>query len=64
MKTFTSINWKDAKNLVESGELKAIGANLSQINNQGEYTLSADKNKLYRRRHTASKVVFDLIAKA
>lgn len=66
MKTqsFFSINWKEAKALVESGKLKAIGSNLSQINNQGEYTISADQKNLYKRRHTASKVVFDLIAKS
>lgn len=61
---FLSINWKEAKALVESGKLKAIGSNLSQINNQGEYTISADQKKLYKRRHTASKAMFDLIATA
>lgn len=66
MKTqsFFSINWKEAKALVESGKLKAIGSNLSQINNQGEYTISADQKNLYKRRHTESKVIFDLIAKS
>jgi len=65
MKTlnFFAIDWKEAKRLVESGKLKAIGSNLSQINNQGEYTISADSKKLYKRRHTASTVIFDLIAK-
>jgi hypothetical protein len=61
---FFAITWKDAKALVESGKLKAIGSNLSQINNQGEFTITADQKKLYKRRHTASKVIFDLIAKA
>ena len=66
MKTqsFFSINWKEAKSLVESGKLKAIGSNLSQINNQGEYTISTDQKNLYKRRHTSSKVIFDLIAKS
>ena len=61
-KSFLSINWKEAQALVESGKLEAIGSNLSQINNQGEYTISADKKNLYKRRHTSSKVIFDLIA--
>lgn len=62
-KNFFAINWKDAKALVESKKLKIIGSNLSQINNQGEYTITADQKKLYKRRHSASKVIFDLIAK-
>ena len=61
---FFSINWKEAKVLVESKKLKIIGANLSQINNQGEYTITSDGTKLYKRRHSASKVIFDLIAKS
>jgi len=64
VENFFSINYKEAKQLVESGRLKIIGSNLAQINNQGEYTISADSKKLYKRRHTASKVIFDLIAKA
>lgn len=61
---FFAITWKDAKALVESKKLKIIGSNLSQINNQGEYTITADQKKLYKRRHSASKVIFDLIAKS
>ena len=61
---FFAINWKDAKALVETGKLKIIGSNIGQINNQGEFTITADQKKLYKRRHTASKVIFDLIAKA
>jgi hypothetical protein len=61
--TFFSISWKDAKALVESGKLKIIGSNLGQINNQGEFTITADQKKLYKRRNSASKVIFDLIAK-
>lgn len=66
MKTenFLSIDWKLAKQLIQTGQLKAIGTNLGQINNQGEYTISADQKKLYKRRHSASKIIFDLIAKA
>lgn len=59
---FISVNWKDAKEMIDNGELVIIGSNYSQINNQGEYTLSADGKKMYKRRHTASKVIFDLIA--
>lgn len=58
-----TINWKEAKNLVESNQLTAIGSNLSQINNQGEYTLSEDGRNLYKRRHSATKAIYDLIAK-
>ena len=60
---YLSINWEEAKQMVEQGKLKAIGSNLSQINNQGEYSISTDRTKLYKRRHSAAKVVFDLIAK-
>lgn len=59
---FISINYKEALSLIDSGKLKAIGANRSQINNQGEYSISADNSKLYKRRHTANKSIFDLIA--
>lgn len=62
--TFKSINWKEAKELVLSGALKAIGSNLGQINNQGEFTISEDGLRLYKRRHSASSAIFDLIAKA
>ena len=61
MKTF-SISWKEAKGLVESGKLQAIGSNFAQINNQGEYTISDDQQKLYKRRHSSAKAIFDLIA--
>lgn len=61
--SFTSINWKDAKELIVSGKMKAIGSSLGQINNQGEYTLSEDGQRLYKRRHTAAKAMYDLIAK-
>lgn len=61
--TFFSINWKEARNLILSGQLTIIGNNMSQINNQGEYTISSDGSKLYKRRHSASKIIFDLIAK-
>lgn len=59
---FLSINWKEAKALINSGELKAMGTNQFQINNQGEYLATPDKMKVYKIRHTASKVMFDLIA--
>lgn len=56
MKTFTAtskffrIDWKEAKELITSGEMEAIGSNLGQIHNQGEYTISADGKNLYKRR--------------
>lgn len=63
MKTqFITIKWKEAKELVESGRLNAIGSNLGQINNQGEYTISRDGKRLYKRRHTASIAKYDVIA--
>lgn len=64
MEKFIGINWKEAKKLIESNQFKIIGSNLSQINNQGEYTLSEDGKRLYKRRHTAAKAIYDLIAKA
>lgn len=64
MKKFTSINWKEAKELVASGKLNIIGNNLGQINNQGEFTLSIDGKRLYKRRHTAAIAHYDLIAKS
>lgn len=60
---FSSINWKKAKNLIDTNQLTVIGGNYSQINNQGEFTISTDGSKLYKRRHTAFKAIFDLIAK-
>lgn len=59
---FLSIDWKLAKELVESGQLNAIGSNIHQINNQGEFTINVEKTKLYKRRHTAKKSIYDLIA--
>jgi hypothetical protein len=59
-----SIDWKKALALIESGKLKPIGSNLSQINNQGEYYISKDETKLYKRRHTAGKSINDLIAES
>jgi hypothetical protein len=59
---FYGISWKEAKQMVESGELQIIGSNLGQINNQGEFTLNREKTKLYKRRHTAAKAHYDLIA--
>jgi hypothetical protein len=57
------IDWKQAKELVETGELQIIGSNLGQINNQGEFLISKDNTRLYKRRHTANRLTFDLIAK-
>lgn len=62
MNNFVSISWKQARQMVENNELEIIGSNLSQINNQGEFSITPDKAKLYKRRHSSSKVVFDLIA--
>ena len=59
---FYRIDWKEGKQMVESGELQIIGSNFSQINNQGEFTLNEEKTKLYKRRHTAVKAHYDLIA--
>lgn len=56
------IDWKKAKQMVVSGELKIIGSNLHQINNQREFTINEEKTKLYKRRHTAVKSHYDLIA--
>ena len=60
---FYGINWKEAKQMVESGELQIIGSNLGQINNQGEFTLNKEKTRLYKRRHTSARAHYDLIAK-
>lgn len=57
------IDWKEAKSLVESGQFQIIGSNLGQINNQGEFTINKEGTKLYKRRHTASRAIYDLIAK-
>lgn len=59
---FYTIDYKEAKQMVVSGELQIIGSNLGQINNQGEFTLNKEKTKLYKRRHTAVKAMYDLIA--
>lgn len=59
----TKINWATAKKLVTSGELTAIGSNLGQINPSGEYYLSADKNRLYKKRNSAPRFIADVIAK-
>lgn len=59
---FIAIDWKEAKQLVESSQLTPIGSNLGQINNQGEYTISFDGGRLYKRRHTAPIAIYDLIA--
>lgn len=61
---FITIDWKEAKNMIVSGQLKAIGSNLGQINNQGEYTISRDGQRLYKRRFSAVSAMYDLIAKA
>jgi len=60
---FITINWKEAKEIVESGKLQIIGSNFGQINNQGEFTISIDGLRLYKRRHSARKAIYDLIAK-
>lgn len=60
--TFFSIGYKEVKYLLDSLELKAIGSNYSQVNNQGEYTINEEGTKIYKRRHTAAKVCYDLIA--
>lgn len=59
-----SINWKDAKELVLSGKLNAIGSNLGQINNQGEFYINPEKTHLYKRRNSANRCIIDLIAKS
>jgi hypothetical protein len=62
MENFKSINWKEAKELVLTGKLKAVGTALFQINNQGEFTINEAGSKLYKRRHSASVAKYDLIA--
>ena len=57
-----AIGWNKAKSLIDNGTLQIIGSNYSQINNQGEFTLSENGKKLFKRRHTASKSMYDLIA--
>lgn len=64
MEKFISITHKDVKSLIDAGTLKVIGGNAGQINNQGEFTISKDGNKIYKRRHTARKAMYDLIAQA
>ena len=59
---FLSINWKDAKKLIDDGKLNATPRNYGQINNQGEYTISADGNRLYKRSLITPKCVYYLIA--
>ena len=59
---FFSISHKEVKQLIESGEFSAIGSNLYQVNNQGEYTINEDGNKIYKRRNNATRAHFDLIA--
>lgn len=59
---FLSIGNKEVKSLLDSGAFKAIGSNYFQVNNQGEYTISADGNKIYKRRYTSATAHFDLIA--
>ena len=44
------IDWKQAKELVTSGKMTAIGSNLGQIHPSGEYSISADGKSLYKRR--------------
>lgn len=62
---FLSINWKEAKQLVDSGKLQAIGErNYGQIHNQGEYAISTDGNRLYKRSFSSPKADYYLIAKA
>ena len=63
MENYTSIEWKEAKTLIDNGTLQIIGSNYSQINNQGEFSLSENGEKLFKRRHTSSKSTYDLIAK-
>jgi len=63
MEKYKGINWKDAKALIDNKALQIIGSNYHQINNQGEFTLSENGEKLFKRRHTAPKAIYDLIAK-
>lgn len=59
---FLSIDWKEVKSLLDSSDFKAIGTNYHQVNNQGEYTINKEGTKIYKRRHTAVKSHYDLIA--
>jgi hypothetical protein len=59
---FLSINWKDAKQLIDDGKLIATHRNYGQIHNQGEYTISADGNRLYKRSLSSPKSQYYLIA--
>ena len=63
MEKYQGINWKDAKALIDNKVLQIIGSNYHQINNQGEFALSENGEKLFKRRHTAAKAMYDLIAK-
>lgn len=60
-KSYKSISWRDAKALIDDGIFEIIGSNYGQINNQGEYRLEQGE-KLFKRRHTAASVIFDLLA--
>lgn len=61
METFI-IDYKEVKKLMESKEIPAIGSNIYQVNNQSEYTINEERTKIWKRRHTASKAIYDLIA--
>lgn len=61
---FFSISHHEALKLVVSGQLKAIGTNRYNINNGGEFTISACGKKLYKKSNTAHKATYHLIAKA
>lgn len=61
MKTqFKTINWKEVKELCDSKLFACIGTAYFQINNQGEFTISLDQTRIYKRRNSS----YDLIAKA
>jgi hypothetical protein len=62
--TFKSINYKEVLSMIADGKLKAIGSIIHQVNNQGEFTINTEETKVYKRRHTASKSIYDLIAQA
>ena len=62
MGKFTSLDWKEVKKLIDSKELEIIGGNYGQINNQGEFTINSTRDKVFKRRHTARNVMYDLIA--
>lgn len=60
MTQFTLINYKEVLSMINNGKALLQGNNLSQINNQGEYTTKG--GKIYKRRYSSSKIVFDVIA--